>query len=283
MTLGPGLTLSIGSARPTGGAAAPELDNFTDGMAQDPPYVEFISTDAGTATWDFHSSDTPPTPGQGDHATGTFAVVAGVNNASIDLSALAPGTTGYIHLSVDGSNVLTSQEITISSAEVVEDELGLAETWTLTGMTGSGDTLTAVTASGNTTTRARASVSVTAPGSYTLKLDKVVTTGMNPSNDNWVAVFIYGLSTPSSPIRTQFDLGTPTGTVAYTEALAARITKNPDNTFNCEIDIDLTGPDGSGVIDFGPNDTASPTVSGRITDPSGQTLRIQNPRVVVRS
>lgn len=94
------------------------LDNFVDNLDQDPPALSFDSTDAGTATWDFHSSATSPTPGTGDIDTGTFAVAAGANNTTIDLAG-NEGQTGYIHITVsDGtltSNALTSQVITVAA------------------------------------------------------------------------------------------------------------------------------------------------------------------------
>lgn len=92
------------------------LTNFVDNLDQDPPEVRFDATLAGTVTWDFHSSATPPSKGAGDIATGTDSVIAGANSLPLDLSAY-PLETGYIHFRVTSgeleSNVLTSQEITV--------------------------------------------------------------------------------------------------------------------------------------------------------------------------
>lgn len=90
----------------------PTLALVADDLELDPPVYSFDSTAAGTLRWDFHSSATPPAAGAGDIATGTQEAVAGQNDISLDLSAHA-NVTGYLHFRIDGSNILTSQEITV--------------------------------------------------------------------------------------------------------------------------------------------------------------------------
>jgi hypothetical protein len=89
-----------------------------DGLEEDPPFLTFSSTAAGTLRWDFHSSITPPTAGAGDHLTGTQSIGSGITVWDTDLSAAA-GETGYLHYRVTNgagtSNILTSQVITVPS------------------------------------------------------------------------------------------------------------------------------------------------------------------------
>lgn len=126
------------------GLDAPVLSNFTDNLDQDPPNALFDSTEAGTLTWDFDASATPPAKGAGSIGTGTDSVTAGANNINIDLSAY-PGETGYLHLRVSNaagdSNVLTSQQITTPAALVNLVTNGGFDTdtdWTKTNATISG-------------------------------------------------------------------------------------------------------------------------------------------------
>lgn len=94
------------------------LSNFVDNLDQDPPIVGFDSNTAGTATWDFDTSATTPNIGTGNIATGTFAVDAGPNNITIDLTGLEE-QTGYLYFRVtDQSNVLSSQVITVPGVQI---------------------------------------------------------------------------------------------------------------------------------------------------------------------
>jgi hypothetical protein len=105
-------TLSITQAA---GSEGPTLTAFSDGLASDPPTVEFDSSMDGTLRWDFHSSSTAPAAGSGDIATGTQSVVGGPQAFTLNLAAY-PEETGYLHFRVinagNESNVLTSQVIT---------------------------------------------------------------------------------------------------------------------------------------------------------------------------
>lgn len=116
-----GLRLGLGRRGGGSSVSVPVLSNFTDNLDQDPPNALFDSSEAGTLTWDFDASVTPPAKGAGSIGTGTDSVTSGANDINIDLSAY-PGETGYLHLRVANaagdSNVLTSQEITIPDAGV---------------------------------------------------------------------------------------------------------------------------------------------------------------------
>jgi hypothetical protein len=100
-------------------APVPVLTLIEDGLEEASPFYTFSSTAAGTLTWDFHSSATPPAAGAGDHLTGTQAVGSGITVWDTDLSAAA-GETGYLHYRVTNSagtsNILTSQVITVPSS-----------------------------------------------------------------------------------------------------------------------------------------------------------------------
>lgn len=100
-----------------GGGALPTLELTIDNLDQDPPAFTLVASDAGTVTWEFHSTSTAPAKGAGDIATGTFAVVSGSNSGSLDLEAYQ-NETGYLffRLTVSGVDSLptdASQEITV--------------------------------------------------------------------------------------------------------------------------------------------------------------------------
>jgi hypothetical protein len=97
----------------------PVLSAFVDDLDETPPIATFTVSEDSTITWDFHSSATPPAKGAGNIGTGTFPASAG--NDSYELTL--PNGTGYLHLrgtDFDGdSNVITSQQITISGVSAL--------------------------------------------------------------------------------------------------------------------------------------------------------------------
>lgn len=148
---------------------APVLSNFIDNAEFDPPVLVFDSDRAGTGTWDFHSSATPPTLGAGDIGTDTFSIVLGENNYEFDLSAY-PAETGYLHIRATNaagtSNTLTTQQITTPgagdvTAPVLTDNatvthIGVTEAWvSVTTDTAEGTIYAVGTASGTAPTAAQ--------------------------------------------------------------------------------------------------------------------------------
>ena len=109
------------TVRAWGGVNIAVLTLVEDGLEEASPFYSFSSSAAGTLRWDFHSSATPPAAGAGDIATGTQAIGSGITVWDTDLSAYA-GETGYLHYRVTNgagtSNILTSQVITVPSANV---------------------------------------------------------------------------------------------------------------------------------------------------------------------
>jgi hypothetical protein len=107
---------------PQSGVSVAVLTLIEDGLEEASPFYSMSSSAAGTLRWDFHSSATPPAAGAGDIATGTQAVGSGITVWDTDLSAYTG--TGYLHYRISNSagtsNILTSQVITVGSAEALQ-------------------------------------------------------------------------------------------------------------------------------------------------------------------
>lgn len=225
---------------------APVLSNFVDDAEFDPPVIAFDSDRAGTGTWDFHSSATPPTLGAGDIGTDTFSVVLGANDLEFDLSAY-PGETGYLHIRVVNaagtSNTLTTQQITVPgagdvTAPVLTDNatvthIGVNDVWaSVTTDTAEGTIYAVGTSAGTAPTAAQVksgldnagaaadgtgSKAVTASGSVT----EINVTALTANAARYVHVMHEDVALNQSTVRstavfTTFDL-TNIGTVTLTD------------------------------------------------------------------
>lgn len=247
------------------------LTDFVDQLDADPPSMSFAAAEAGTAIWDFDAGSVPPAGGQGDIAAGTFPVLTGANQAQIDLLSHA-GETGFLHIRMGASNILTSQEISVPSGQLVEVDLGDLSTFTQKiDCTATTDTIAATDQSGDQTPRIRNNTTVTAPGTYTLVFD--IDAAAVPT----VNVVFYSFDTLPSPAWVGIVVAD--GSLQY-EELVTRVVPKTGGLWTVEIDFGVLS-DGAGLIEFGLNE--SPFKVHRLTDPtSADTVTITNARILQR-